>query len=149
MQKLIIAALLLSGPLVPLLAQAGFFDNNNAQSEFLSADEAFVLEALGLNDKQVQLRWTIAPEYYLYKHRLGVELIDSTGQRISWRAPRGKIYHDEHFGEVEIYHNVLEFPVSLSQPSQQISLRLHWQGCAEAGLCYPPQKRELTVELKP
>lgn len=144
-RSLATAALALS----PALALAGLFDRQQTQAEFLPAEEAFVLDAVALDAQNIQARWLIAPGYYLYRHRLKAELLGPDGQTLEWQIPSGKPYQDEHFGEVEIYRDVLDVPLTLGQPGESVRLRLHWQGCAEAGLCYPPQKREFTLDLAP
>ncbi|MGJ8671089.1 MAG: protein-disulfide reductase DsbD domain-containing protein [Oceanococcus sp.] len=131
--------------LIPGLSQAGFFDKNNDQSEFLTAEQAFEFEALAIDHNTVQVRWMIEPGHYLYRHRLDIE--SHSPDRISWQAPAGENYQDEHFGEVEIYHEILEFPINVSGSEREINLKVSWQGCAEAGLCYPPKSRELTLQL--
>lgn len=131
----------------PTLVQAGFFSNNTAQAQFLPADEAFVLDAIALDAHTVEVRWTIAPGYYLYRHRLSLD--SPQAQNIHWQAPAGQAYEDEHFGEVQIFHDILEIPVKIDSAQRQIELNIGWQGCAEAGLCYPPKKRQITLNLDP
>ncbi len=131
--------------LLPQLAVAGFFDRSQDEAAFLSAEEAFVLEAVAIDHQTIQARWTIAPAHYLYRHRLSVSSVPA--ERISWQAPQGLPYEDEHFGAVEIYHDVLDLPIQVDGAAREITLTLGWQGCAEAGLCYPPRKQTLTLTL--
>ena len=143
--KPIHTCLILLNLLLPGLAAASFFKQDNQQSEFLSAEQAFTLEAVALDHKTIQARWLIEPGHYLYRHRLNIE--STQGEKLSWQAPAGKSYQDEHFGEVEIYHDVLDIPVHVSGKQRQVTLKFSWQGCAEAGLCYPPKSKTLSLTL--
>ena len=133
------------------MAAAGLFDEirgNNA--EFLPADEAFVLSAVATASDQVEARWLVAPGYYLYRHRLAFRVIEpGPGAVLDSRLPAGQAMIDEHFGEVEVYRDELTasvlLPVSLR--GEELVLEVVYQGCAEAGLCYPPQTRQLPVKL--
>ncbi len=128
------------------LAQA---DGLFAQSKprFLPAHEAFVLDAMALEADAIEVRWSIAPGYYLYQHRLAIEAVQPADLALDWRAPPGRKFTDEHFGPVEIYQQQLSLPVALSTSATTVTLKIQYQGCAEAGLCYPPQERHLTVDL--
>ena len=162
MTKTQLACGLLLASIVPACLAAGFFDNSStSEPAFLAADEAFVVDALALDGQTLQARWLIAPGYYLYKQRLSVQITAPDGLRADWQAPTGESYHDEHFGDVEIYHDELDLPIQLvdletasdrsSAPSDNtaktVHLTLRYQGCAEAGLCYPPQTREFDLPL--
>ncbi|SDL30009.1 thiol:disulfide interchange protein DsbD [Modicisalibacter muralis] len=111
----------------------------SATEDFLPVDQAFQLEAEQQGD-EIVLRWEIAPGYYLYRHRLGVEGMPSA---ITPPAmPNGETISDEYFGESVVYYDVLEVRVD---PGQAERLALTWQGCAEAGLCYAPQHDTLDL----
>lgn len=134
----------------PLVASAGFFDQRGGQQNgFLSANDAFQVDALALDASTIQARWTIAPGYYLYRHRLAIEVIEPASTSVQWQAPSGQAYEDEHFGAVEIYHDTLDVPIAVDASESSITLELRYQGCAEAGLCYPPQTRTVTLDLNP
>ncbi len=136
--------------IVPLVASAGFFDQRGGQqNEFLSAEDAFQVEALAMDATTIQARWSIAPGHYLYRHRLDIELLNPADATMQWLAPAGQAYEDEHFGQVEIYHDTLDVPIVVSGAGPEITLKFRYQGCAEAGLCYPPQTRTVTLELNP
>ncbi len=106
----------------------------------LSADTAFaLLLPLERRGDRVQLEWNIAPGYYLYKHRVQVEILQPAGSKASVRLPAGLPHQDEHFGRVEIYRSLLTGDAGLPPGSGPVRLRLRWQGCADAGVCYPPQ----------
>ena len=116
----------------------------------LSADEAFQLLAVRLDGDGLRLSWLIAPGYYLYRHRLAAEAVDGAAAPapLALQLPAGRPAHDEHFGDVEIYTTALDARLPLA-PGTAVPkrLKLRWQGCAEAGVCYPPVTR--TVDVAP
>ncbi|NNA56473.1 protein-disulfide reductase DsbD [Pseudomonas koreensis] len=126
-------ALLISG-----LAQAG---NNpfETKPEFLPVDKAFVLTSERLESGETQLFWQIADGYYLYQKRLKFDGLKAEQQPA---LPEGESHSDEFFGEQPVYRQGLEVKVPASASGQ---IKVSYQGCADAGLCYPPQTR--VIEL--
>lgn len=123
---------------------AGFWDSEPDSDGPLTVDQAFELYPAVASDGQLKLEWRIAPEHYLYRFRLKiVNAADDSPLTAQW--PEGLPYHDEHFGDVTIYREQLTGAVTLSGPPPA-RIRVTYQGCADAGLCYPPQTRELEVE---
>lgn len=121
------------------LANASPFTFGQKQQDFLPVDEAFTLHVEQPDAGGAVLRWDIAPGYYLYMERLRFAGLPPGSEP---QLPPGEPYHDEYFGDSRIYRDSLEVQL----PDADIaSLELGWQGCADAGLCYPPQTR--TVEL--
>jgi len=109
--------------------------------EFLPVDQAFELQPLERRDGKLIVSWRIADRYYLYRDRLKFALADSKAP-LAASLPAGQKHKDEYFGEVEIYRGTLraELPHDGSGP---VSLTVAYQGCADAGLCYPIQTRKL------
>ncbi|AOY89856.1 hypothetical protein BKP64_17725 [Marinobacter salinus] len=131
--------LLLLLVLLPTFAVAG-------EEEFLSVDQAFRPDVT-YNEGLLAINWQIAPGYYLYQSRISVEVggeMPAAGEFLS--TPEVK--QDPWFGEQAVYHNEASWqvPVNLG-PATEVQYR--YQGCAEAGLCYPPQTRTLTVSPAP
>ncbi|OBV41318.1 protein-disulfide reductase DsbD [Janthinobacterium psychrotolerans] len=112
-----------------------------AAADFLPPEQAFVLKAELRDAHTVALRWTIPPGYHLYRERLSF-----TGPGVGQpQLPAGKRKFDENFGkEMETYYTslALDVPVSGTAP---FDLTLGYQGCADAGLCYPPVVLTYTV----
>lgn len=133
------------------LAQSLFASGSNANSsslldgvggtvQFLPVQEAFRPGIVEARRERIQLQFDIAPEYYLYRHRLDFELIDGDDRISAIHLPDGKAITDEFFGEVEVYYNSLNVQLDITPgnaPARQ--LRIEYQGCADAGLCYPPE----------
>ncbi|MGR9012133.1 MAG: protein-disulfide reductase DsbD [Gammaproteobacteria bacterium] len=116
--------------------------------EFLPPDQAFKVSAKVLAADRVEISWDIAEGYYLYRNKMRFE---SKTQQIRLGDPgfpAGQTHHDENFGDVVIYRNILNVPLALSVENAASSLQLlvQYQGCADRGICYPPQKT--TFELK-
>ncbi|MFP5507155.1 MAG: protein-disulfide reductase DsbD, partial [Gammaproteobacteria bacterium] len=132
------------------LSQSLGFDD--ADSEFLDPDVAFRPSVAASPDGTALIaRWDIAKGYYLYRDKLRVELADGAGVTLHALAlPAGKVKDDETFGRVEVYYDAVEARVPLSRTgtaAQPLRVKLAYQGCAEAGICYPPQTKTLDVQL--
>lgn len=109
-------------------------------AQFLPVQEAFRPGIVDAQRRSIQLQFEIAPEYYLYRHRLNFELIGGDDQISQTQLPDGKAITDEFFGDVEVYYNSLNVQLDVepgNSPATQ--LQVEYQGCADAGLCYPPE----------
>lgn len=116
--------------------------------EFLEPEQAFRLSAQAKDDRTVEVRFDVAPGYYLYRERLSVKASDGTtlGDVL---IPPGQVKFDENFQKnVETYHDGLSFTVPVTQAPAAFTLTVNSQGCADAGLCYPPQTQTLRVSLR-
>ena len=120
------------------------------QDDLLPVDEAFVLTATAPARDRIEIRWKITDGYYLYRHRTGVEA-DAGFAAQPLQLPKGKAYRDEFFGDVETYRGELVaiLPGRPASGTDSVSLKIKYQGCADAGICYPPQTRTLKVALPP
>ncbi len=123
------------------------FGNNSQDEEFLTVDEAFQLTATSKSANEIKLFWNVADDYYLYRKRISVSSSDPSVVIGEIDLPTGKNQHDEFFGDVEIYENSLDVSVSISANTNKVELIVGYQGCAHAGLCYPPVKKTITVML--
>ena len=131
---------------------SGLFGDSGDTQEFLSVDEAFQLTATIDSPQQIKLFWNITEGYYLYRQRISIAVEDNdtqTGQTQigKYQLPEGKQKYDEFFGNVEIYQHNLEVTVPVSTTSARITLLVGYQGCATAGLCYPPVIKPITLSL--
>ena len=109
--------------------------------EFLPVDEAFRLTASKGGDR-IRLHWLLQPGYYLYRKRFSF-----TGLEGIPEIPVGIQKHDEFFGEVKVYYHelVISIPFSGSSVQDSAIFTVEYQGCADAGLCYPVQSRQFTL----
>ena len=118
-------------------------------SELLPVDQVFVLSADAPARDRITLHWTIADGYYLYRHRIGVQSATADFAGGVLQLPHGDKHHDEFFGDVETFRKQLTAiqPGRAGDGATTATLRVKYQGCADAGVCYPPQVRTLTVAL--
>ncbi len=118
------------------------------EKDLLPVDQAFALTASAPERNQIQLQFKIAPGYYLYRHRTSVKA-DPAFNAGALQMPSGTKHHDDFFGEVETYRERLQvsLPGAPTDAAGILSLEVRYQGCADAGVCYPPQKRVVQVTL--
>jgi len=117
----------------------------SAQSEdFLPVSEAFQ-PSISRDGQTVTVHWQITEGYYLYRHALGFET--GTDNAIGEpRIPDGDKHTDEFFGEVETYRERLDVEVPIADAARApATITVTYQGCADLGLCYPPQTQLLDV----
>ena len=118
----------------------------NNSTDFLPVRQAFQLELLGSTAEAVTLRFVAAEGYYLYRHRFAFKTEPADIALGTAQLPPGEAKHDEYFGDVEVYHGILD--VTLPRPANDqraFTLVVTYQGCADKGLCYPPETQRLDI----
>ncbi|MDD5228342.1 MAG: protein-disulfide reductase DsbD N-terminal domain-containing protein [Methylococcales bacterium] len=119
--------------------------------ELLEPEQAFEFSASVKNGNTLYVSWEIAPNYYLYREKIKLELVNSEGVKLGdYIIPNGLPKHDEAFGDVEVLSEDLNFNVPLwreDHGAQTVKLRAYFQGCAERGVCYPPMTKDVMLEL--
>lgn len=138
--------ILLQLTLVSAFSQASLLDSlMGSKPKFLPVEQAFPLTA-NVEKQQLIATFNANKDYYLYKHRLFIEQAGVKREPFQVSQP-GVEKEDEYFGEITAYYGQLEARFDLSGLSEG-TVTLHHQGCAEAGLCYPPQTKtfELTAD---
>jgi thiol:disulfide interchange protein DsbD len=116
----------------------------NQANSFVPVDEAFPFNAFQQDDR-VFLDWQVKKGYYLYQQKLSIN-----GENVTLKAVNikdGTLHQDEFFGEVNIYTEPLFIEVPVTDYQNGAKLIVQYQGCAEAGFCYPPETR--IVDLTP
>ena len=115
----------------------------------LSADQAFALLPAERDGRQVVLKWAIAAGYFLYRARIVASAVGlGTGGPSTLSLPKGIVERDPLGIDVEIYRTALRATLAgPAGPAAPRSLRVTYQGCADIGICYPPQTK--TVPLPP
>lgn len=141
---LLIPALSLAGG-AGLISQGNVFSN---APEYLDVDEAFIIN-VSRNQEQIKVSWIVAETYYLYRERFSFS-IEPSGKGASLSEVtfpyKGKMKDDPAFGLVEVYDKDIDVTFSLlGQSATDLVLVVGYQGCAEAGLCYPPQIRRFPL----
>jgi thioredoxin:protein disulfide reductase len=123
---------------------------DTAQPRFLPADQVFHVGATAAGADAIRLDWWIRSGYYLYRSRLKVSAGDGAALG-ALQLPAGQIKIDPYFGREEIYRNAVTgtvpVPAASAGQGRTLSLQVTYQGCADAGLCYPPITKTLAVAL--
>ena len=123
------------------------------QTAFLPVERAFAADVVNDGD-HTTIVWTIAPGYYLYQHQFQLSASDDSGSAtaLTQRAQfsRGIQKTDDYFGRVEVHYHqasatLANADIAAISPTPQLSIK--YQGCAEAGLCYPVQSQTIDLEL--
>ncbi len=129
----------------------GLLGPTSNQDQFLPVDEAFVLTAAPDGGERIELDWRIEPGYYLYRHRVSARTSTPGFTLGDVSMPDGKKKTDEFFGDVEVYYDSLGAAVPVTRPADVSTLEIAvtYQGCADAGLCYPPVTKTLTIDMPP
>lgn len=120
--------------------------------EFLPPEKAFALTTSVVDDHTVRLHWDIAPEHHLYRERLSVQpQAQGTTQAPVLKPlvlPPAEEKWDSNFNKtMAVYKHALDVDVVFSAGGAPARINVGWQGCAEAGLCYPPMTQALAVRL--
>ena len=116
---------------------------NNA--DFLPVHEAFKLNLVQADAHTIKLRFVATDGYYLYRHRFQFRTEPADIALGTPNIPKGEAKHDEFFGDVEVYHGVLDIELPRNDP-RAFTLLVGYQGCADKGLCYPPETARLTID---
>lgn len=120
------------------------------EDQFLDPDVAFVLHAAATGPDAIEARWDIAQGYYLYRDKFRFRIADGSGASLGEAGfPEGMIRDDEYFGPMEVYYGSVgaRVPVVGVVPGDAIDVDITYQGCADAGLCYPPITRTVSLLL--
>jgi len=138
-------------PLLPLLLALGLPPTQAAtEEELLEPDKAFSLSVRTRDAETVEAHWAIADGYYMYREKFKFESLDPMVQLKPAQIPAGIKKRDEFFGEVETFRKTVKVVLPVTRThggAQTVKLRITSQGCADLGVCYPPQTREMSVAL--
>lgn len=133
--------------LPPLFASA-----QTEQPDYLTPQQAYQLSAQAEDADTIRVNWQIADGYYLYRSKIkftsqtpGISLGEA-------QFPAGKNKHDQFFGDMEVYRDAVSILIPIERTAaagDSLVLATVSQGCADAGLCYPPQRENVTLTLPP
>jgi thiol:disulfide interchange protein DsbD len=107
-----------------------------SQSRFIPVEKAFAFDFRQQGD-QLTLSWQIHPGYYLYRQQ--IKIVPQNATLGAFTLPEGITHHDEFYGEVAIFKQQLTLKIPIMQSQKGSSVNVTYQGCAEAGFCYPPE----------
>ena len=125
------------------------------EDDLLTPEQAFQVIASSGDGSRLQVQWTIADGTYLYQDKVKLELKGEGVQLGAFSLPPPDIKEDSikpdgTFGDVPVYHNLIDLDIPLVRDNTDattVELTAHFQGCADRGICYPPQKEIFTLEL--
>ncbi len=121
-----------------------------AEPELLEPEKAFRFSARLIDASQLEVRYDIAPGYYMYREKFRFEASPASIALDASQLPPGKIKKDEFFGDVQIYRGELRFVLPVRGAGAQaprFTLKAVSQGCADIGVCYPPQEQAAELVL--
>lgn len=133
------------------LAANSLFSNslwggNNNSDEILDVEKAFEIKPPIYDGKQIAVGWTITPEYYLYREKFQLNILEAKGfQAGTLQTPEGKVKQDPAFGTVQAIYHQADIALPITRTNNQAAsfiLEIIWQGCFEKlGVCYPPERK--------
>jgi thiol:disulfide interchange protein DsbD len=119
------------------------FDNSK---DFLPVHQAFQLNLMDATPQSIKLRFVATEGYYLYRHRFQFRTEPADIGLGAAQLPQGEAKHDEYFGDVEVYHGILDIELPRTPgDNRPFTLLVTYQGCADKGLCYPPETERLAI----
>lgn len=138
----LVAALAVAGS----VAAAGL---PSGEPALLLPDQAFRFSARALDANTLEARFDVADGYYLYRDKIALAVEPADAGVVKPDLPPGSRKRDEFFGDVETYRGrlVVRMPLAGGQAGQTLVLRADSQGCADAGVCYPPTVRQVRLTL--
>lgn len=111
----------------------------------LPSDEAFRVNASVSSAHDINVQWTLAPDYYLYANKLKFTLTPDTAFTPVY--PASTIKHDPILGDVAIFSGEFAVSLNLPQANGAYKLTIHYQGCSKEGFCYPPSAKTFAVDF--
>jgi thiol:disulfide interchange protein DsbD len=145
----VIASIAIAVALVGVTLASLHIGTARAELKLLPPEEAFRFAGRALDTRTLEANFTIAEGYYLYRDKLRFS-IDATSAALGPAPlPPGKLKDDEFFGRVETYRDrlVVRLPLAEAAPGKSLTLRADSQGCADAGVCYPPNVQSITLTV--
>ena len=118
--------------------------------EFLDPAVAFKPSVRALDGQTLEVSYEIAKGYYLYRDKFRVVADGDAATLGEPVLPKGKEKNDDNFGKVEVYYKTVALRVPVDRISSgplTLNIKVTAQGCADAGVCYPPQTQPLSVSL--
>lgn len=129
-------------------ASGGSLLGGNSSADFLPVEQAYQLDVAVVNDRTLRLYWQIADSYYLYQQRFGFELTgNGLPVEVTPEFPPALARTDEYFGDVQVYYHGADIVLNTPGGVRNATLKVVSQGCADAGLCYPPRTQYFDIDF--
>ncbi len=140
--RIVLALLLLLSLSLSFMARAD-------EPELLDPAQAFRFSARALDAGHIEVRYQIAPGYYLYRERFKFSVQPDSATLGAAELPQGVVKKDAFFGEMQTYRGELHITLPVKAAGQLTDLRLtaQSQGCADVGVCYPPNEQHVQINM--
>ena len=117
--------------------------------KLLPPEQAFRFSARALDERTLEARFNVADGYYMYRDKFRFDVAPAAVGPVAPQLPAGKVKDDEFFGKVEVYRDlvVVRLPMRNAVPGRAVVLKAESQGCADVGVCYPPQLQEIKLDM--
>ena len=115
--------------------------------DLLEPEKAFRLSARALDPTAVEVQFRIADGYYMYRDKFRFAVAGSEAKLGEPQFPPGQRKKDEFFGDVETYRKQVAVKLPVTGNAEKLQLEVTSQGCADVGVCYPPQVQKVEVRL--
>ena len=130
-------------------------DQSAGQSKFLPVDKAFQVSTSSqptTSGTRLAINFDITPEHYVYKNQLKLTLPAGVTAAPFTFSQSPVSIDDPTFGRVPVFDQTnMVATTTLSSASgksmNKVAVVIGWQGCAKAGLCYPPEKINTTINI--
>jgi thiol:disulfide interchange protein DsbD len=127
--------------------------SSSGQDEFLPPDQAFGVSVSAAGKDSLRASFRVAKGYYLYRDKLKFNLVGADGNTVAGLGlgkidlPKGETKDDPTFGPTVVYHHPFEvvLPVQAGATAMPAILQVHYQGCADKGICYPPVDKQIQL----
>lgn len=140
------ARCLLAWCLLALALLASWLPGARAEEDFLPPEQAFAFSAAMVAPDALEVRFRIAPGYYMYRERFAFAAEPASAIAGPAAFPPGEVKYDPTFEkDMEVYHDDVRIRLPLAAAGQPVALVVTSQGCADAGLCYPPMQSKLRL----
>ncbi len=116
------------------------------QPEFLAPDKAFKMSVTSIGEKRISIDWQIEKGYYLYMGMFEFSTDRDDVKITKAQMPDGTKKIDEFFGDVDVYYNSTTAELTFDNINEDANLIIKYQGCADAGLCYPPIRKIVALK---
>lgn len=117
-----------------------------ATEDFLEPEQAFRFSVAETQGNDVRIHYEIAPGYYMYREQFKVDSENAEAVE-QLQLPKAERKFDKAFNEyLDVYHNAVDLKVRLKSGHERLKLTVTGQGCADAGLCYPPMQEDIWLK---
>lgn len=135
------------GEINSLQALNALLSQSNANGNgLLDVDQAFAFSAAPNGRGEIEANWQIADKYYLYRDKIEARLISGEATLGDLKRADGKLKDDPIFGQVAVFYGSAQATLPVYDVKGQVVVEFEYQGCADVGVCYPPQTQQVTID---